>query len=81
MDFCTHIQEQIEAKNVTLKNRLASEDARRGFFPLLKPLSDNPMHFFAWAKEKFGADEKSVEVQQCAGHHLSCTYLSPQGPT
>ncbi len=62
MDFCTQIQEQIEAKNVTFKNRLASEDARRGFFPLLNQSSDNPMHFFAWAKENFGADEKSVEV-------------------
>jgi hypothetical protein len=63
--FCTQIQEQIEAKSGTFKNRLASEDARRGFFPLLKPSSDNPMHFFAWAKEKFGTDEKPVEVQQC----------------
>jgi hypothetical protein len=27
-----------------------------------------------WAKEKFGTDEKSAEVQQCS-HRLSCTFL------
>jgi hypothetical protein len=74
--FCTQIQEQIEAKNGIFKDRLASDDAKRGFFPLLKPSSDNPMHFFAWAKEKFGTDDNPVEVQQC-GHHLSCKYSSP----
>jgi hypothetical protein len=60
--FCTQIMEQIEAKNCTFKNRLASEDARKLLFPLDKPSSDNPIHFFSWAKEKFGADAK---VLQC----------------
>jgi hypothetical protein len=30
--------------------------------PLDKPSSDNPIHFFSWAKEKFGAD---TTVLQC----------------
>ena len=50
--FCTQITERIEAKNCTFKNRLASEDATKMFFPLGKPSSDNPIHFFSWAKEK-----------------------------
>jgi hypothetical protein len=66
--FCTQIREQIEDKTGTFKARLASEDATNMFFPLDKPSSDNPNHFFAWAKEKFGEDTK---VLQC-GHHLSC---------
>ncbi len=42
--FCTQITEQIEAKNSTFKNLLASEDATKMFFPLDKPSSDNPIH-------------------------------------
>jgi hypothetical protein len=66
--FCTQIKEQTEDKTGTFKNRLASEDATKLFFPLDKPSSDNAIHFFSWAKEKFGAD---TTVLQC-GHHLSC---------
>jgi hypothetical protein len=50
--FCTQmsqITEQIEAKNGTFKNQLASEDARKLFFPLDKPSSDDPIHFFSWS--------------------------------
>jgi hypothetical protein len=53
--FCTQIKEQIEDKSGTFKNCLASEDAKKLFPPLDKPFSDNPIHFFSWAKEKFGA--------------------------
>jgi hypothetical protein len=60
--FCTQITDQIDAKNGAFKNLLASEDATRLFFPLDKPASENPFHYFSWAKEKFGADEK---VLQC----------------
>ena len=76
----SNFKEQIEDKSGTFKNRLASEDATNLFFPLDKPSSDNPIHFFSWAKEKFGAD---TTVLQC-GHHpsLSCTFfaicLSPE---
>ncbi len=66
--FCTQIKEQIEDKTGTFKNCLALEDATKLFSPLEKPSSDNPIHFFSWAKEKFGAD---TTVLQC-GHHLSC---------
>ncbi len=65
--FCTQIKEQIEDKTGTFKTRLASEDATKLFSPLTKPSSDIPIHFFSWAKEKFGEDTK---VLQC-GHHLS----------
>ncbi len=65
--FCTQIKEQIEDKTGTFKNRLASEDEIKLFFPLDKPSSDNPINFFSWAKGKFGA----TTVLQC-GHHLSC---------
>ncbi len=51
---CAQITEQIDAKNGTFKNLLASDDARRLVFPLDTPPSDNPIHFFSWAKEKFG---------------------------
>jgi hypothetical protein len=44
--FCTQIKEQIEDKTGTFKTRLASEDATKLFFPLAKPSSDNPIHFF-----------------------------------
>ncbi len=32
---------------------------------------DDPIHFFSWAKEKFGAD---TTVLQC-GHHLFCKFI------
>jgi hypothetical protein len=69
--FCTQIKEQIEDKTCTFENRLASEDATKLVFPLDKPSSDNPIHSFSWAKEKFGAD---TTVLQCR-HHLSCKFI------
>jgi hypothetical protein len=60
--FCTQIKEQIEDKTGIFKNHLASEDATKLFFPLDNPSNDYPIHFFPWAKEKFGAD---TTVLQC----------------
>ncbi len=64
--FSTQIKEQIKDKTGTFKNHLALERANKLFFPLDKPSSDNPIHFFSGAKEKFRVD---TTVLQC-GHHL-----------
>jgi hypothetical protein len=69
--FCTQNKEQIEDKTGTFKNCLASEDATKLIFPLDKHSSDNPIHFFSWGKETFGAD---TTVLQC-GHRLSCKFI------
>jgi hypothetical protein len=71
--FCTQIKEQIKDKTGTFRKRLASEDsdAANLFFPLDKPSSDNPIHFFSWVKERFGAD---TTVLQCR-HHLLCKFF------
>jgi hypothetical protein len=86
---CTQIQEQIDVKNGTFKNRLASDDAIHSFFLLLKPSSDNPFHFFSWGREKFGTDEDSLRSQfKCSSarpagiiYHVSFVRFLPPGPT
>ncbi len=54
--FCAQFLEQIDGHSHIPKKLLALDDARRRFFPLAKPSSDNPIHFFSWVKEKFRSD-------------------------
>jgi hypothetical protein len=67
--FCTQIKKQIEDKSGTFKNRLASEDATNLFPPPDKPSSDNPIHFFSWARRN------SEKTQRFCSADIICRAL------